>query len=46
MPPNVNLQKSEAFYSCPYAVIYGNEGSFAETYAMEWEIPFVSYIFD
>ncbi len=46
MPPNVNLQKSDAFYGCPYAVIYGKEGSNAETYAKERKITFLSYIFN
>lgn len=42
IPDTVEVIESEAFYKCKNMTIYGYEGSYAEEYALENDIPFVS----
>ncbi len=44
IPDSVESIVSNAFGECPNLVIYGNKGSYAETFAHENSIPFVSPI--
>ena len=43
---NVTSIDEDAFKGCSNLKIYGKEGSYAETYARKYNIPFVKYVFE